>query len=199
MNRVPWLWLLAGPNGGGKSTTARELLADVDEILNPDEIALSLNPSDPREAALRAGAEAIRRTRSLLQARKTFARETTLSGRTIFSTIDHARDAGYRVGVIYVGLRSAELAIQRVHLRVKKGGHDVPVADISRRYSRSLTNLPRIVAVADRMYFFDNSRSRPIMVMETRKGKVTYRNRVPAWLNRALNPAGKRTRRTRRR
>ncbi|MGH7778646.1 MAG: AAA family ATPase [Candidatus Binataceae bacterium] len=97
------MWLLAGPNGAGKTTTARELLTGIDEVLNPDEIALELSPKAPLAARLRAGREVIRRTRRLLESKSSFARETTLTGRAIFETVRQAKSAGYRVGLLYIG------------------------------------------------------------------------------------------------
>lgn len=42
--------------------------------------------------------------------------------------------------MIYLFLDSPELCIDRVKLRVTKGGHDVPVEDIVRRFYRSKNN-----------------------------------------------------------
>lgn len=37
-------------------------------------------------------------------------------------------------------MESPDLCVQRVQDRVQKGGHDVPIEDIKRRYGRSLVN-----------------------------------------------------------
>ncbi len=79
MSGSPWLWLLAGPNGAGKSTYARNLLANVEEIVGPDELAYQLSQDVPESAALQAGRLAVRRRNELLEQRRSFAVETTLS------------------------------------------------------------------------------------------------------------------------
>jgi predicted ABC-type ATPase len=45
----------------------------------------------------------------------------------------------------------------RVAGRVMDGGHTVPIEKIISRYRRSLANLPVAVALADRVYIYDNS------------------------------------------
>jgi predicted ABC-type ATPase len=191
MRKVPWMWLLAGPNGAGKSTTGRELLAGfgIEELLNPDEVAARLGQSGAVDTQRRAGIETIMRERMLIQSGRSFARETTLAGRTILATVVRARSRGYRIGLIYVGLRNAELAISRVRVRVAKGGHDVPEVDIRRRYMRSLENLKQAVVQADQSHILDNSSARhpAIRLMELRAGRIVYqRERLPRWLRQAL-------------
>ncbi|MGC1679534.1 MAG: AAA family ATPase [Candidatus Binataceae bacterium] len=185
------MWLLAGPNGAGKSTTGRQLLAGfgVEELLNPDVFAARLGQSDALGTQRRAGIETIARERTLIQTGRSFARETTLAGRTILATMVRARSSGYRIGLIYIGLRNVELAISRVRVRVSKGGHDVPEADIRRRYTRSLDNLKQVVLQTDQSHILDNSSARhpAIRLMELRAGKIVYqRERLPRWLQRAL-------------
>jgi predicted ABC-type ATPase len=54
----PLLRIIAGPNGSGKTTFAREFLprfADIKRFINADLIAAGLSPFDPDAAALTAG------------------------------------------------------------------------------------------------------------------------------------------------
>jgi len=185
------MWLLAGPNGAGKSTTGRELLVGfgIEELLNPDVFAVRLAQSGAAGTQRRAGLETITRERILIQSGRSFARETTLAGRTILATIVRAQSSGYRIGLIYIGLRNVELAISRVRVRVANGGHDVPEADIRRIYMRSLENLKQTVLQADQSHILDNSSARrpAIRLMELRAGKIVYqRERLPRWLRQVL-------------
>ena len=91
--------------------------------------------------------------------------------------------------MIYIGLGSPDLAIARVRERVSQGGHDVPAADIRRRYQRSLGNLAIVYERADRLLVLDNSsvRSRMKRVLEVNQGSVVFRQRrLPKWLSAAL-------------
>jgi len=160
MTISPWLWLIAGPNGAGKSTFAPTLSSVVDEIVRPDELAVNLSSDNPESVALEAGRKAIARIWSLLEQRRPFAIETTLAGRMHLRVAESAIKQGWSVGIIYIGLRSPELAIERVHLRHLRGGHNVPSVDVRRRYDRSLKNFAAIYRVATRTVVLDNSSSR---------------------------------------
>ena len=69
----------------------------------------------------------------MLQQRESFVVETTLSGNGTITMMRQAREAGYRISVVYIALKYPELNIERVQIRVAEGGHDVPEADIRRR------------------------------------------------------------------
>ena len=137
----PVIYVIGGPNGAGKTTFAREFLPNrVREFLNADLIAAGLSPLDPAAAAIPAARLLLTRLRDLLAARKSFAVESTLSGRTYVNTLHDAREAGYRIFVAYLWLPSAEYSRRRVQQRVRHGGHDVPTADVQRRYLPSVRN-----------------------------------------------------------
>ena len=82
----PDIFILGGPNGAGKTTAAKVLLPArlfvARAFLNADEIAREANPSDPESAALRAGRILLERMRAYIQAKTSFAIETTCSGKS---------------------------------------------------------------------------------------------------------------------
>jgi predicted ABC-type ATPase len=86
-----------------------------------------------------------------------FTFETTLGGNTIARALHAALDAGREVYIWYVGLSSPELHIERVRERVQRGGHDIPEADIRRRYTASLAHLVSFLGKATEVHVFDNS------------------------------------------
>lgn len=185
MRGGPWLWLLAGPNGAGKSTYAPNLAADVEGTVQPDELVDKFSPLSSESRAFQAGRRAVRRTAELLEQRRSFAIETTLSGRRHIKLIERVRSDGWSVGVVYIGLGSPELAIERVRERVSQGGHDVPAADVRRRYGRSLGNLARVFKLVDRVIILDNSsvRNRMKRVLEVYRGNLVFKaRRLPKWL-----------------
>lgn len=189
MTAKPWIWLLAGPNGAGKSTYAPNFSAAIEQIIGPDAIAVQLLPTAPQKAALQAGREAIRDIRKLLSERRTFAIETTLSGRLHLRVAQRVKSEGWNVGLVYIGLSSPELAIKRVRKRRIEGGHHVPPSDVRRRYQRSLKNLPVFFRLADTVSVLDNSSTKhPMkMVIEARSGQITVRTqRLPTWVRESL-------------
>jgi predicted ABC-type ATPase len=167
----PEIFVIAGPNGAGKSTGAATILPTrfpSDRFLNADDIAKAL-ATDSRIAA---GKIMLRRMRELRDQHVSFAFETTLAGQSHARFLQEAKKAGYRVYLAYVWLSSVELARKRVAARVQDGGHDVPAADIERRYRRGLKNLFTLYfPLADRWILCDNSVKKLVVVARGRIGE----------------------------
>ena len=120
---------------------------------------------------------------------ETFALETTLSGKTYVRLFGRARRLGYALKLFYLWLPSPKVAVARVRERMRKGGHDVPVADVRRRFHRSLANLARFyLPLADTWALFDNSGDRPTLVAESESGRLKVVN--PEIFSK-LQPTGK--------
>jgi len=142
--RTPTIYIIAGCNGAGKTTFAREYLPHEVKclrFLNADELARGLSPLDPEAGAFKAGRLLLREVHESISKRETFALESTLSGRTYVKVFHEARRLGYSIELHYLWLASPAQAIARVRQRVRSGGHDVPAADIRRRFHRSLKHL----------------------------------------------------------
>ncbi len=154
----PTLIVIAGPNGAGKSTLTRAARFPGARVFDPDAAARDLAPDDPARAAVLAGRRMARARRLALAAGESLAVETTLAGRDILRLMQDARRAGYRVELHYVRLESEEMHLRRVECRVAAGGHDVPEADLRRRFARSMANLPRAMTLADETRLYDNDR-----------------------------------------
>ena len=160
--------IIAGPNGAGKTTFAREFLpneAGCPVFVNADLIAAGLAPFAPATAAMRAGRLMLQELNRHFSARQSFAFETTLSGRGYLRLIDQWQAVGYRVKLIFLRLDSPEEAIARVAQRVRQGGHNVPCADVLRRFVRGWKNFQEHYrALADRWEVYDNSGATPTRV-----------------------------------
>ena len=139
--------IIAGPNGAGKTTFAQAFLpreAECPDFINADLIARGLSPFAPEKAALRAGKLMLEEIARRVAAGRSFAFETTLSGRNYARHIPRWRELGYHVKLMFLSLPSADLAIARVAARVRQGGHDVPVDVIRRRFDAGLRNFERV-------------------------------------------------------
>lgn len=157
--------VIAGPNGAGKTTFAREFLpreAGVIHFVNADLIASGLSPLKPELAARQGGRLVLMELNRLARARKNFAFETTLSGRTYLKLLTQWKTEGYRIEIVFLSLPTVGLALQRIAARVRQGGHDVPRADVVRRFDRSWENFQLLYRVlADKWYRYDNSGPMP--------------------------------------
>jgi predicted ABC-type ATPase len=141
---MPTIYVIAGCNGAGKTTFAMDFLAREAKsrrFLNADEIARGLSPLDPASEALRAGRLLLEEFKSLVQKGESFAIESTLSGKTYVRLLNDAKLHGYEIELHYLWLPGAAQAIQRVKARVILGGHNIPDADVERRFTRSIENL----------------------------------------------------------
>ena len=134
----PRLICICGPNGAGKSTYTRTV-ATMENLLviDPDKLAADgLSP-------IAAGKAAAKMARLFLENGVSFARESTLTSHFDFILMSEAKKKGYSIELVYIG--------------AARGGHSVPYEDVIRRFARSLENLPKAIALADKATILDNS------------------------------------------
>lgn len=136
-------------------------------FVNVDLIASGLSPLRPELAARRAGRLVLAELNRLASARKDFAFESTLSGRTYLRLMKRWKTAGYRIEMVFLWLPSVQLALQRIAARVQQGGHNVPRADVLRRFDRSWKNFTALYRpLADTWAVYDNSGDVPRLLEE---------------------------------
>ena len=98
-----------------------------------------------------------------------------------------ARSLGYDVWLLYVMLDHPDRNVERVAIRVKKGGHAVAEPDIRRRYERSLLQLPWFLEAADRAWLYDNSGAELKLVATKNEDILAMDVTAPMRLLEALN------------
>ncbi len=160
--------IIAGSNGAGKTTFAREFLpkeAGCPLFVNADLIAAGLSPFEPATAAFPAGRLMIEEIDSHVRQKESFAFETTLSGRRYARMIPQWQGIGYRVKLVFLYLKDVKIAIERVRVRVRQGGHDVPEDVIRRRYEAGWKNFQQVYRrLVDTWVLYDNSGERPLLL-----------------------------------
>lgn len=143
---------VCGPNGSGKTTFTKTVLARLDfPVVDPDRF------SSQGLSEIAAGKLAIRQTDEYIHNGVSFIRESTLTSKFDIRLMRAAREAGYKNILIYLGLPSADISWQRVMRRVNCGGHAIPENIVRRRFPRSLKNLETAKSLADRLFIIDNS------------------------------------------
>ena len=167
---MPTCWIIAGPNGAGKTTFAMEYLPTVAgcrRFINADLIAAGLSPLAPEQHLLAASRLFLREIEDCIAARQDFAFETTLAGQSYLNLIERLQTTGWRVELIYLALPSAEMSRLRVAERVAHCGHNIPEADLIRRFPRSLHNVLNLfVPKVDQVRCFMNSGESPELVFQ---------------------------------
>jgi predicted ABC-type ATPase len=154
--------VLAGVNGAGKSSIAGAAFREAgSSYYNPDEAARLIRGAHPKLTQAEANGAAWQHGRRLLERaiaeRLDFALETTLGGGTIPKLLAAAADNGAQVRIWYAGLDTVERHIARVRARVRQGGHDIPEADIRRRFDNSRLNLIHLMPKLTALRVYDNS------------------------------------------
>lgn len=167
------LFILAGANGSGKSTIAKELLPEENIVfVNADDIAKELCPANIQSARIQAGKEVHSRINKLFSEGKSFALESTLSGVGHLKTIETAHKRGYNVVIIYVFVGSPVDCIGRIQIRVKNGGHPVPDEDVVRRFGRSKHNFWNLYKdLAEHWVLYYNGGDDIVLVAKQDKGQ----------------------------
>jgi predicted ABC-type ATPase len=162
--------IIAGPNGAGKTTFALEYLpneAGCPLFVNADLIAEGLSPFDPSAVAVRAGRLMLDEINRHARSGVSFAFETTLAGRRYAKHIPRWKRSGYRVCLVFLQLQSEALAIERVAVRVRQGGHDVPAEVIRRRFKQGWWNFQNTYReLVDSWQLYDNSGKRAELIEE---------------------------------
>lgn len=167
----PKLWIVAGANGSGKSSvyqdTEFEDTAGAVWIINPDILTARIQLVEKKDlysANVAAAERMLQWLTASVSAYQTIGVETVLSTGKYRALVSEARSRQFEIRLIYVVLKSAALNVERVALRVRSGGHDVPRDKIIERRERSLAQLPWFFAHADQAWIFDNSGALPVEI-----------------------------------
>jgi predicted ABC-type ATPase len=180
MKKAPNIYIVAGPNGVGKTTFMEEFLpnyADCLHFVNADLIAAGLSPFSPQSVAIKAGKLVLEEIERHIDYRHDFAFETTLAGKSYVRLLKTVREKGYRIHLFFLWLQDVELAIKRIEMRVKAGGHDVPIIDVKRRFYRGIYNLFHLYRpLLDFWMLFDNSSTIPQELAFEKDGILTVIN-----------------------
>ena len=172
----PRLYIIAGSNGAGKTIFAREFLphyAECPEFVNADLIAGGLSPFAPERAAIHAGRLMLEQIHFLSNRGLDFGFETTLSGRSYVKLLHHLKKKGYHIHLFFLWINSIKLALERIKIRVRSGGHNIPESIVRRRFSRGLYNFFNFYQmIVDSWVIFDNSADTPKMIAYAESGKL---------------------------
>ena len=122
--------------------------------------------------------------------KRSFAFETTLRTAVTFQQAKLAREAGFDLFMIYVGVEPAGECLNRVKARVREGGHAIPIDKFYLTYRASLdVSLPRALVSFDAVWIYDNSLrfAVPKLVLQTIDGRLLFVSPdIPMWVIRAL-------------
>jgi len=176
-SRVPNLYIIAGPNGSGKTTFVQKFLpfyAECLNFVNADLIASGLSPFSPEIAAIKAGKLMLEQIHVYASQGVDFAFETTLAGKTYVALLRDLKKRDYKIHLYFLWLRNVNLGIKRIAERVRMGGHDVPEEVVRRRFKKGLYNFLHLYKpYLDSWVIFDNSTDKPRVIAMEKDGLLT--------------------------
>lgn len=122
--------------------------------------------------------------RFLLQKeQKSFSYETVMSNSSKLRELETAKKSGFKTYLYFICTDNFNKNIDRVRLRVAKGGHNVDGSKIEKRYFKTLENLSDAVKIVDRAFLFDNSGKKMDLLAEIYKGQAIkfHTSDLPLW------------------
>ena len=181
MNKSKEIFIIAGPNGAGKTTFTMDLIDEgfVTHYLNADEIAKEYQVKHPETANIKAARAFLQRLNKFSKGDESFAFETTLSGLKYLKHIKSWQKQGWKISIFYLLVTSVEVSKNRVAERVEHGGHDIPIKDIERRFSKSIHNFyHQYSKLADYSQCIYNENEQPKIVFEAFKGEISVSDKL---------------------
>ena len=187
----PFVLMVAGPDGSGKTTLTQWLRRrdfDFGEYINPDDIASALDGPDAAKAA-EAQNIADRLRNDCIEAKRSFSFETVMSHPSKLDILVRAKQAGYFVQLFFIGTDDPRINIDRVALRVMQGGLNVPADKIISRWVRAMDQLHPAIGLADAAFVFDNSAAGtladaagPRLAYHAKAPRYRQFDPMPAWV-----------------
>lgn len=157
---MPTLTIYAGVNGAGKTSlygtikdsTPQQTRVNIDEIMQ--ELNMDNNSTD---SLIKAGKVALHIINDCLATDVSFNWETTMITSTHLKMMKKAKEMGYNVNLLFVGVKDINTALTRIENRVKNGGHNVPQKDVEYRFKNQFKNITQCLKFVDKALFFDNT------------------------------------------
>lgn len=172
--------IIGGVNGVGKSSftgVLKGIRTDLGLIIDVDQITAKLGAG-----ALAGGKSALKKIDECIGKGVSFTQETILSGYKTEATAKQVKELGYHVRLFYIGLDTAAESLARIQNRVKRGGHDIPVDDVQRRFAGRWEAVAKVLPYCDEAEFYDNDNGF-VKVAEYRNGElIPVGSHWPKWL-----------------
>lgn len=194
------LWIVAGHNGAGKTTIARDMLSHGlvrANYLNPDDITIEILKGDTSlplaDANLTAAKITGQQVAELIERGEPCLVETVLSTPKYAETVVRAKALGRWFGFVYIALSSEDLAVARVKLRAASGGHDVAEEKIRSRREKSFFHMSWFIHQADYAIVLCNDlpQGRPSLVLLKENGTYIHHSNIVAELDSNLGMLAK--------
>ena len=184
----PSFYVIAGPNGTGKSTTAFQVIPIGVEQINSDDIARQFNELHAqREVVIQlTNDEAQRRIQQHLRLKEPFSVETNLHDNDTWQYFLAIQQLGYVFELIFFCTNQLETLVKRVKDRYLQGGHFVREDIIRGRYEAGLYLLNVHFDKPDALTLIDTSNGWNVVYRRDHTGVITWAHPLPTWVTSQL-------------
>jgi predicted ABC-type ATPase len=180
----PVLYVIAGPNGIGKTTSNFDLIPKNIPLINSDEIAKEVKQTDLIKVNAQefSNREAIKMMNEYLEKRASFAIETNLADIDTWKFLLEVQKSGFRLEIIYISTSDIDVLNSRIDERFLRGEHYVRPDIVRERYVNGLNLLNHYFDKPNKLQLVDNS-VRMILIAEIEAGKIIQVNKpLPSWI-----------------
>jgi predicted ABC-type ATPase len=178
------LYIIAGPNGIGKTTSDFDFVPGNIPVINSDEIAAEIKRSGQTILNTQeiANGKALELMDAYLKQKASFGFETNLCDVDTWKSLLEIQKLGYQLNVIYISTNDQDVLNSRIENRVQLGGHFVLPGIVRERYLAGLNLLNHYFDKPDKLQLFDNSVTMEL-VAEIAKGQVIHATeKLPDWV-----------------
>lgn len=189
---MPTLYILAGPNGSGKTTYYETASAEgfIDSnlsFINADLITRSLPGGYTPDNFAKADEITRKKIAEHIHAMTDFMIESNLATQRDYDWINALIKKGYEIILFFLGTSFLEININRVKKRVAEGGHDIAEPIIEHRYKMGLMYLKGNLQLFHKAYLIDNSGETALVMAELNNGIIQSKDlNSPQWVSDVL-------------
>lgn len=184
----PFFYVVAGPNGVGKSTTAFQYLPSGVELINSDDIARQFRLEQVHQEVVQrlTNDESVRRIQQHLRKREAFAVETNLHEEETWHYFLAMQRAGYELRLIFLCTSDLTTLNNRVINRHLQGGHFVREDVVRGRYEAGLILLNHFFNEPDTLTLIDSSNRLEITCQRVDNQAIIQLQTLPTWVMTSL-------------
>ena len=184
----PFFYVVAGPNGVGKSSASFQHLPKGIEFINSDDIARQIRQQQQHQEVIErmTNEESQRRIQTHLKNREIFAVETNLHEIETWQYFLAIQQAGYAFRLIFMCVDDLTILNQRVVSRYLQGGHFVREDIIRGRYEAGLSLLNHYFDQPDSLTLIDANDRLNVVYQRVDSEVLIQQNPLPEWVTKNL-------------